>query len=146
MPNRARSAARSFGMADVKTRTAPIIGIPGKTKKPNVLKGDAKRMSIRDNMLVTLGLRAGQMEGLGYITLPAGANGEDWFAEFSIKAVDDFLANGDSYEGGFDCWIEEALTSRYGTQKTEDAAGTPAVEREGAEVAPRRDCRCKKTV
>ena len=75
-----------------------------------------RNVSIRENMLVTMGARAGSMECLGYITLPAGAAGEDKLAAFVCETVTDYL-NSDG-DVGFDEYIETALTKKYGRDKT----------------------------
>ena len=71
-----------------------------------------RKVSIRENMLVTMGARAGSMECLGYISLPAGSAGEDQLAAFACETVTGYLeSDGDV---GFDEYIEVALTEKYG--------------------------------
>lgn len=71
-------------------------------------------MNIRDNMLVTLGVRAGHMEGMGLISLPGTSYGEDEVAEFAVAAVDEYLKN--DLDIGFDEYIETALGRKYGKE------------------------------
>ena len=67
--------------------------------------------SLRDNLLVTAGARAGYMDMQGYIDLPTGSAGEDELAEFIVELVDDYIR----YEcESFDRYIESALYGKYG--------------------------------
>lgn len=72
---------------------------------------DGRIHRLRDNLLVTIGCRAGSMNALGYIDLPTGSNGEDDLAIFSERLADAWLAN----EGGdnFDEFIETSLEARF---------------------------------
>ena len=72
-------------------------------------------MSIRENMLVTMGARAGSMEVLEYIALPEGSAGEDELAAFVCEVVTEYLKS--DGEVSFDEFIEVALTNKYGRNK-----------------------------
>lgn len=71
-----------------------------------------KEMLIRENMLVTMGVRAGCMEALGHIVLPDGSNGEDAVARFVSETVTNYTNT--EADIGFDEYIEAALTEKYG--------------------------------
>ena len=72
---------------------------------------DGRLHRLRDNLLVTIGCRAGSMSALGYIDLPTGANGEDVLAIFCERLADDWLSNEDG--DCFDEFIETALEARF---------------------------------
>ena len=76
-------------------------------------------MTIRDNLLVTIGVRAGEMHCLDYINLPCGVNGEDDIGVFCAMVVDAWLDNISlADEMGFDEWIETNLSKQYGHDET----------------------------
>ena len=69
-----------------------------------------KRVSLRENMLITTGARAAYMECRGDISLPAGSTGEDELAEFIAETVDRYT---NSVNMNFDEFIETALLRRF---------------------------------
>jgi len=69
-------------------------------------------VSVRTNMLVTMGVRAGCMEAAGCIELPAGSAGEDAVAVFVASKVDTYRSTVDDM--GFDEYIERELMKKYG--------------------------------
>ena len=69
----------------------------------------------RDNLLVTIGCRAGEMHCLGYIELPAGADGEDTLAAFATKLADEYMRS--ELDLSFDEFIESALEKRFAKNK-----------------------------
>ena len=76
-----------------------------------------KNRDIRDDLLVTAGVRAGFMWESGDIKLPSGLEGEADVANYISREVDYYLANDDREP--FDLFIEESLLARYGV-KNED--------------------------
>lgn len=79
----------------------------------------AKEVSIRDNLLVTMGTRAAYMDCLGTITLPSGVGGETQLAEFVSKTVDQYIEESLDVEWSFDEYIETALEKKYGVKEDE---------------------------
>lgn len=71
-------------------------------------------VSTRDNLLVTMGARAGGMERIGCIKLPDGVIGEYELAKFVVNKVDNYIEN--EIDESFDCYIEEALMKEYGIE------------------------------
>lgn len=69
-------------------------------------------MDIRENLLITMGVRAGCMDVHGYITLPEGSTGEDAVATFVSETVTSYLQNKEDIN--FDEYIETALVKKYG--------------------------------
>lgn len=67
--------------------------------------------AIRDNLLVTAGMRAAHMYDADVLILPEGLKGEDEIARFVTRVVDEYLSVD---PGNFDIWIEEALMKAYG--------------------------------
>lgn len=74
-----------------------------------------KRKEIRDNMLVTIGVRAGHMDSAGHLAIGGSVYDEESFAKFATSVVDEYLAT-DS-DTPFDEHIETALTEKYGKAK-----------------------------
>ena len=72
-------------------------------------------MTIRDNLLVTAGARAGYMHITEDIKLPNGLVGEDILADFIVRAVDTYIKLPDDIP--FDFFIEEALLNEFGKEK-----------------------------
>lgn len=72
----------------------------------------SKKAELRDNLLVTIGCRAGHMECLGFISIPSGVDGEDKLARFASRVVDRFIE--DEFDMSFDEYIESALEDEYG--------------------------------
>lgn len=77
-----------------------------KKKKPS--------RAVRENMLITMGCRAGEMCGMGHIALPVNVSGEDELARFVVGAVDRYIE--EDIDESFDCYIEEALMKEYGKE------------------------------
>lgn len=71
------------------------------------------KATLRENLLVTIGCRAGAMDALGHITLPGGSAGEDMLANFAAHIVTLYE---EQCEIGFDEFIETALIARYGKE------------------------------
>lgn len=74
-------------------------------------KGNPKK-ELRDNLLVTMGMRAAYMHDRGDIKLPSGLYGEKTVADFISKAVDDYIET--DIEDPFDLYIEGALQDEFG--------------------------------
>lgn len=67
---------------------------------------------LRDNLLVTAGVRAASMECEELITLPFGVNGERELAEFIAKKADKYI--NEDLDEPYDLYIEDALEREYG--------------------------------
>lgn len=76
-----------------------------------IKKGDPEK-ELRDNLLVTMGMRAAYMHNRGIIELPSGTIGEKIVADFISKAVDDYIEL--DIEDPFDLYIEDALQYEFG--------------------------------
>ena len=75
-------------------------------------------VSIRDNLLVTIGSRAAYMDCAGVIALPDGTDGEDTLAEFAADLALQFQeADPDT---NFDEFIETALLQRFAPQDKDE--------------------------
>lgn len=74
-----------------------------------------KNRDLRDNLLVTAGMRVGFMWESGDIKLPSGLEGEDDVANYISREVDYYLARDDREP--FDLFIEESLLARYGVER-----------------------------
>ena len=72
-------------------------------------------MSIRDNLLVTIGIRAAYMDVRGDIELPTGSTGEDILAEFASELVEAWFKL--EPDIGFDEYIETALLNQFSKEK-----------------------------
>jgi hypothetical protein len=72
------------------------------------------KTTLRENLLVTMGVRAGSMEAAGHIRLPEGVLGEDEVADFVVRTVDAYLALPIDCDISFDEFIETALTEKWG--------------------------------
>lgn len=70
------------------------------------------KISIRDNMLVTFGCRAGVMDALGHISLPDGCAGEDELAKVGAETVDAYIREEPDFTS-FDEYIEVALVRAF---------------------------------
>ena len=71
--------------------------------------------SIHENLIATMALRAGQMEGLGLIALPSGVEGEDLIADFCVDKVEEFQLY--HFEEPFDIFIETELQKRFAPEE-----------------------------
>lgn len=71
-----------------------------------------RKCYIRDNLLVTIGMRAAYMESLGEIELPQGSLGEDNVTNFATDIAHNYM--NDIEDIGFDEYIETALLEKYG--------------------------------
>lgn len=69
---------------------------------------------IRDNLLVTAGIRALHMDYSGEIDIPEGLEEEYKLVEFLTKVVDDYIRLD---LGNFDLYLEAKLIERYGGNK-----------------------------
>ncbi|MBR5879000.1 MAG: hypothetical protein IKY91_05560 [Akkermansia sp.] len=77
---------------------------------------DGKSHTLRDNLLVTFGCRAGAMYMAGHIHLPAWEQGEDDLAVYADHVVDAYLSIDETEDISFDEHIETALMERYGKE------------------------------
>jgi len=68
---------------------------------------------LRDNLLVTMGSRAGHMEAAGEILIGGTLDDENRLAEFCGVTVDAFLDR-KADDTSFDEWIERALMEKFG--------------------------------
>lgn len=75
--------------------------------------GDFQDRPLRDNLLVTMGCRAGHMEAAGEILVGGTLDDENRLAEFCGETVDAFLERADD-DTSFDEWIERALMEKFG--------------------------------
>ena len=72
-------------------------------------------IDIRDNLLVTAGVRAGYMHMMEEIDIPSGVKGEDRLASFIVDAVRTYLKLADDIP--FDLFIENTLINEFGKEK-----------------------------
>lgn len=70
-----------------------------------------KRSSIRDNLLITMAMRAAYMDNRSDIYLPPGVIGEEVISDFIVKTVDKYIE--DDLDINFDEYIEEALLKKF---------------------------------
>ena len=71
---------------------------------------------MRDNLLVTMAVRAGHMNALNYIDLPHGMEGEDIVADFCVSAVNlwnKLKASYGQFDMTFDDFAELTLTNGF---------------------------------
>ena len=68
-------------------------------------------VKIRDNLLVTAGMRVAYMDDLGLIDIPRGEKGEHQITEFIRNLIDNYPIGGDV---NFDEYIEAAIQKEYG--------------------------------
>ena len=73
------------------------------------------RISVRDNLLITAGSRAGFMNAAGFIDIPPGIDAEDELAEYILDIVHEY-ASADQPES-FDEFIERKILIKYGDGK-----------------------------
>lgn len=71
--------------------------------------------NLRENLLVTMALYAGEMNAHNNIDLPSGNEGEDALADFCAGCVDAYLDN--EHHITFDEYAEQCLVDRFGQQK-----------------------------
>lgn len=73
-------------------------------------------MNLRDNLLATIGVRAGHMNAVGHIKLDESVYGEAAFAVFAVSVVDKWLSYDAETLGdlSYDEYIEKALVEKYG--------------------------------
>lgn len=70
--------------------------------------------SLRDNLLVTAGMRIAYMDNLGLIDIPRGVEGEYAIAEFISNLVDNYVVGCDI---NYDEYVEEAIHKEYGPKE-----------------------------
>lgn len=82
--------------------------------------------TIRENLLVTMGVYAGDMNREDAIDLPHGVDGEDELANFCVECVDNFIERDNSIgrdDHGMDISFEEyaivCLLRKYGKREEE---------------------------
>ena len=75
--------------------------------------------SLRDNLIATIGRRAGYMEGIGLIEIDGTVRGEDLFAEFAVEMANAWLSMDPETMGNlsYDEYIETELLKKYGMDK-----------------------------
>lgn len=66
--------------------------------------------TIRENMLVTMGMYAGELAQQHAIQLPSGNDGEDMLADFCVKCVDDYV---EGFDLPFIEYAEDCLLRRF---------------------------------
>ena len=69
--------------------------------------------NLRDNLLVTTGMRVAYMDHLGLINIPRGVVGEDDIARFAVDVISKYPV----LEVNFDEYIEEAILNKYGVSR-----------------------------
>ena len=69
---------------------------------------------VRENLLITMGNRAGHMEAAGEILIGGTTDDEDRLAEFCRETVDGYLRLEPDHDVSFDEWIERALMEKFG--------------------------------
>lgn len=72
-----------------------------------------QKATLHENLLVTIGCRAGAMDALGHIHLPEFSRGEDDLANTAAYVVRLYE---EQDEIGFDEFIETALMAKYGKE------------------------------
>ena len=74
---------------------------------------------LRDNLLVTFGCRAGEMDAMGYIDLPGGAEGEDELTQLAVETVDEYIRMyiNNAEDIYWDELIELVLQEKYKSKK-----------------------------
>ena len=75
-----------------------------------------KNNDLRDNLLVTAGVRAGCMDMSEHINLSTTVEGEHEVALYISREVDYYLAS--DRRGNFDEFIERSLIRRFGVENT----------------------------
>ena len=73
--------------------------------------------TIRENLLVTMAMYAGEMDQTLEIDLPFGTVGQDDLADFCVNCVDHWMKT--EMDIPFDIYAQECLVSKYG-QKYEN--------------------------
>ena len=73
------------------------------------------KASLRENLLVTFGSRAGYMDSSGIINLPEGSHGEDILADYAVGVVERYMTKCDDIS--FDEYIETALMEKFGREE-----------------------------
>lgn len=68
--------------------------------------------TIRENLLVAMGMYAGEMDQDDEIDIPSDIAGEDELADFCVECVDDYLKY--AYDIPFDEYAVQCLSSKYG--------------------------------
>ena len=81
--------------------------------------------TIRENLLITMALYAGDMNRADVIDLPIGVEGENELAEYCVECVDEFLDH-DVFDSDlpFDEFAENRLIKKFGWRVEDD--DTPA--------------------
>lgn len=73
--------------------------------------------TIRENLLVSMAMYAGEMDQTCEIDLPYGTGGEDELADFCVDCVDHYMQT--DMDIPFDLYAQECLASKFG-RKDED--------------------------
>ena len=74
-----------------------------------------KEQELRDNLLVTAGVRAGYMDINEEIDLPSGVEGETRTTSYIVAIVDNYVKA--KYDIPFDGYVEVLLTKTFGVRK-----------------------------
>ena len=72
-----------------------------------------RRTKLRDNLLTTIGRRAGNMEDIETISIGGSTFDEDHLAKFASHLADQWLTEDSENGVSFDQYIEEALITEY---------------------------------
>ena len=70
---------------------------------------------LRDNLLVTAGMRIAYMDDLGIIDIPSGVEGENKISTFIANLIDNYPVGCDV---NFDEYIERGIQKEYGPGDT----------------------------
>lgn len=84
--------------------------------------------NIYENMLVTMGLYAGEMDRNNTINLPTGNEGEDILADFCVDAVEKYLEN--ENDTPFCEYAESLLREKFPPDDFRDAMQRTAIAKE----------------
>ena len=76
--------------------------------------------TIRENLLVTMAMYAGEMDQTLEIDLPYGTVGEDELTDFCVDCADHYMQT--DMDIPFDIYAQECLASKFGRKDEEDDA------------------------
>lgn len=74
--------------------------------------------TIRENLLVSMAMYAGEMDQTCEIDLPFGTGGEDELADFCVDCVDHYMQT--DMDIPFDIYAQECLASKFGRKDEEE--------------------------
>lgn len=75
-------------------------------------------VTLRENLLVSMGLYAGELDAAHAIDIPYGTTGEDELAEFVVECVDEYMKQ--EVDEPFDLFAENKLLWKYGRYNDEE--------------------------